>query len=185
MPQALLPDINYIIQGVITNLNQSIGFKDRLSTTSNLQSLNQLLPPEFQVIFNDSGYEKEIQEVIVIKCECKFEIDVTDLSPKISNSQTGYYDSILGITTDSRYIQCPDCQTKIPINAQTDYIIRKADVNDYKAKFVPSEPPPEGLISDSVNQVKYWKWVYLVRKILFTKLRMYRESYRSNHDNQV
>lgn len=185
MPQALLPDINFIIQGIINQLNQSIGFKDRLATTSALESLNQLLPPEYQVIFNESGYQKENQEVILVKCQCGYELDVTDISTKINTSKTGYYDGLLGIQTDSKYVDCINCKEKITIDSGTEYTIRKANIKDYQARFVPTEPSPEGLITDSVNQIKYWKWVYLVRRVLYTKLRMYRESYRSANDNQI
>ena len=186
MPQALLPDINYLIQGLVNQTNISINLKDRLGTTSALTALNQLLPPDYQIIFNTQGYNKETMERLFIKCVlCDNKDDITDIRPEHQLSSTTYYDSLLGKSTTTKYVRCTKCGSKNPIDQKTNYIISKASIQDYKGQFAPEEPKVNGLITDSVNETQFWRWVYLVRKILFTKLRMYREAYRSKDDTSI
>ena len=186
MPQALLPDINYLIQGLVNQVNIAITLKDRLGSSSALMALNQLLPPEFQLIFNAQGYKKENMERLFVLCNlCDHKTDVTHIQPHHQVSSTTYYDDMLGKSTKCKFIRCEECGSKLLIDQQTDYIVSKANTKEYEGKFAPPEPAVNGLISDSVNETQFWRWVYLVRKLLFTKLRMYRESYRSKDDTSI
>ena len=177
MPQALLPDINFIIQSLLQQLNISLNIKDRLSAANAIYSLNQLLPPEHQLKFSTKLYKQEITERKTVKCKsCKKENQLD--KRKRLTSRTSYYDNLLGKDTSISYIRCTECNAFTALDSQAEYITHKINVNDYKAVFAPEEPKPKGLIIDSGNAIQFWQWAYLVRSLLLSKLRQFRESYQ-------
>ena len=182
--QSATSDVNAAVMSMRNQLVFARSSGDSEQVRHAIYTLNEILPEDFQLIFDTEYYENSIMPLYSIICKCGGECKVSQITTKYENPSKvfGRWSHEFAQPALRKYVICTDCKNKVFIK-NSELILEKKS-KFATAKYVPEEPVFFTLYNRALNHGAYWNWVMICHAALERQLRIFRQSF-SNQDGKL
>ena len=182
--QSATSDVNAAVMSMRNQLVFARSVGDSEQVRHAIYTMNEILPAEFQLIFDTENYENSIKHLYTIMCKCGAECRVSTDTTKYENPAKvfGRWSYEFKSASPRKYVICNECKNKVYIKNSELVLEKKSKFAT--ERFVPEEPIFYTLYNRALNHGGYWNWVMVCHAALERQLREFRNSF-SNRDGTI